>query len=69
MHVSLHDTLYLYLLDYGKITWDEYADEILVENRPPEYATLALWLRNKGSVTKRESKEAEWELHRRANED
>lgn len=53
MRVSLGDTLHLYLLDYEKITWEEYAEVVAPENRPSEYATMVLWLRNRGKVTKR----------------
>jgi len=57
LRVSLSDTLHLYMLDYGKITWEEYAEWVPQEHRPPEYATLALWLRNQGKVTAREDAE------------
>lgn len=51
--VNLDSELYLVLLETGHISYDEYIRTIPVHLIPPEYATVALFLKNKGKASER----------------
>ena len=51
--VNLSHDLYLVLVEEGLISYDEYVRHVPMSSIPPEYATLTLFLKNKGKVSKR----------------
>lgn len=51
--VDLNDDLYLVLLETDHITYEEYVRTVPASRIPPEYATIALFLKNKGKVSER----------------
>lgn len=61
--VRLDFELYLILLEYNKISYEEYCDYVPDIHRPKEYKTYTLFLKNKGKASRRISKEAEWHDH------
>lgn len=58
--VRLDYDLYLVMLELDLMTYDEYVKSVPAYERPKEYETYALFLKNKGKATKRMQKEAEW---------
>ncbi|MEC5422124.1 hypothetical protein QGM71_01280 [Virgibacillus sp. C22-A2] len=59
--VNLSYDLYLILLDHNKVSYQEYASHVPQDERPKEYLTYALYLKNKGKALKRVQKQAEWD--------
>lgn len=51
--------LYLVMLEEGHITYDEFVRKVPSYAIPPEYATVALFMKNKGKVGERIQKEGE----------
>ena len=51
--VDLSHGLYLILLEEGYISYDDYVRRVPLYDIPPEYASVALFLKNKGKASKR----------------
>ena len=51
--VDLSHDLYLVLLEEGFISYEEYVRHVPISAIPPEYATVTLFLMNKGKVTQK----------------
>lgn len=58
--VDLGPLLCLVMLEEDILPYHEYVRKIPQHEIPSEYATYALFLKNKGKASKRISKEAEW---------
>ena len=57
--VNLSHNLHRILLEDGFITYDEYVRQVPSYAIPPEYATVALFMKNKGKVGERIQREGE----------
>lgn len=66
--MNLDYDLQLILLETGNISYTEYCEAVPEIHRPREYATLELFLRNKGKASKRLAKESEWNTQRFKND-
>lgn len=51
--VDLAHDFYMVLLENDHITYEEYVRNVPASSIPPEYTTIALFLKNKGKVSKR----------------
>ena len=51
--VDLSHGLYLILLEEGFISYDEYVRQVPMSEIPSEYATINLFLKNKGKASER----------------
>lgn len=61
--VNLGAELYLALLEEGEMSYEEYCNHVPAYNRPKEYKTYALFLKNRGAASKRIAKEDEWKAN------
>lgn len=57
--VDMSHMLYLVMLENDHISYDEYVRHVPDYAVPPEYASVALFLKNKGKVGERIQKEGE----------
>lgn len=58
--------LLLVLLECDYISYTQYIADVEPEDIPPEYATYALFMKNKGKASKRIAKEMEWRSQARS---
>jgi hypothetical protein len=56
--VNMNAELYMVLLENDLISYEEYVREIPAPDIPPEYATVALFMKNKGKASERILKES-----------
>lgn len=57
--VDMSHMLYLVMLEEGRITYDEFVRHVPAYAIPPEYATVALFMKNKGKAGERIQREGE----------
>ena len=57
--VDMSHMLYLVMLEQGQMSYDEFVRKVPAFAIPPEYATVALFMKNKGKVGKRIQREGE----------
>ena len=63
--VNITKDFLLILLEQGLISYTEYINDVEPHDIPPEYATYALFMKNKGKASKRIRKEMEWRTEAR----
>lgn len=57
--VDMSHMLYLVMLEEGRITYDEFIRHVPAHAIPPEYTTVALFMKNKGKAGERIQREGE----------
>ena len=57
--VDMSHMFYLVMLEQDQISYDEYVRQVPAFSIPPEYATVALFMKNKGKVGERIQREGE----------